>query len=51
MDVVFLMWGFGRQGRGFESGSWFLRDVGLSLQLWFWGVVGLSAYIFGGFWV
>ena len=49
VDVAFyLKWGFGRQGRGFESGSWFLRDVGLSLQLWFWGVVCLSPYIFGG---
>ena len=34
MDVAFyLKWGFGRQGRGFESGSWFLRDVGLSPDL------------------
>ena len=31
MDVAFYFrWGFGRQGHGFESGSWFLRDVGLS---------------------
>ena len=38
MDVAFyLKWGFGRQKRGFESGSWFLRDVGLRLQLFFWG--------------
>ena len=34
MDVAFyLKWGFGRQGHGFESGSWFLRDVGLSPHL------------------
>ena len=25
--------GFVRQGRGFETGSWFLRDVGLSPHL------------------
>ena len=31
MDVAFyLKCGFERQGRGFESGSWFLRDVDLS---------------------
>ena len=31
MDVAFyLKWGLGRQGRGFESGSWLLRDMGLS---------------------
>ena len=40
--------GFGRQGRGFESGSWFLRDVGLSLQLWFGGVVGIESIYFLG---
>ena len=39
---------FGREGLGFESASWFLGDVGLSLDLgvggrgfesvsWFWG--------------
>ena len=28
-----LKWGFGRQGRGFESGSWFLRDVGVGPNL------------------
>ena len=34
VDVAFyLKWGFGRQGRGFESGSWFLRDMGLSPHL------------------
>ena len=34
VDVAFyLKWGFGRQGGGFESGSWFLRDVGLSPHL------------------
>ena len=34
VDVAsYLKWGFGRQGRGFESGSWFLRDVGLSPHL------------------
>ena len=32
----YLKWGFGRQGRGFESGSWFRRDVGLSPHLGFW---------------
>ena len=36
VDVgLYLKWGFGRQGRGFEFGSWFLRDVGLSLDLGF----------------
>ena len=34
VDVAFyLQWGFGRQGCGFESGSWFLRDMGLSPHL------------------
>ena len=55
MDVAFyLKWGFGRQGRGFESGSWVLRDVALNLQLCFSGVVGLSPHFFlggGGLWV
>ena len=38
VDVAFyLKWGFGRQGCGFESGSWFMRDVGLNLDLGFWG--------------
>ena len=46
MDVAFyLRLGFGRQGHGFESGSWFLGDVGLSLQLCFLGVVGLSPHL------
>ena len=53
MDVALhLKWGFGKQGRGFESGSWFLRNMGLSLQLCFLGVVSLSPYLFlGGLWV
>ena len=50
VDVAFyIKLGFGREGRGFESGSCFLGDVGLSLDLafggrefeygsWFWGV-------------
>ena len=38
--------GFGRQGRGFESGPWFLKDVGLILQLCFLGVVGFSPHLF-----
>ena len=38
MDVAFyLKWDFGRHGRGFESGSWFLRDVGFSPHLGFEG--------------
>ena len=38
VDVAFyLKWGFGRQGCGFESGSWFMRDVGLNLDLGFQG--------------
>ena len=38
VDVAFyLKWGFGRQGRGFESGSWFWRDVGLSPHLCLFG--------------
>ena len=32
-----LLLGFGRQGRGFQSGSWFLGDVGLSPHLCFGG--------------
>ena len=46
----YLKWGFGRQGSGFGSGSWFLGDVGLTLQLFvfFGGVVGLSPYLSGG---
>ena len=36
VDVSFyLKWGFVRQGHGFETGSWYLRDVGLSLDLGF----------------
>ena len=31
--AFYLKWSFGRQGRGLESGSWFLRDVGLSPHL------------------
>ena len=31
--AFYLKWGFGRQGCGFESGSWFLGDLGLSLDL------------------
>ena len=36
VDVAFhLKLGFGRQGRGFQSGSWFLGDMGLSPHLVF----------------
>ena len=60
VDVAFyLKWGFGRQGCGFESGSWFLRDVGFSPHLgfegcgfestsWFMRDMGLSQHL--GFW-
>ena len=33
------------EGRGFESTSWFLGGVGLSLQPCFSGVVGLSPHV------
>ena len=36
LDLVF-------EGRGFESTSWFLGDVGLSLQLCFWGGCGFES--------
>ena len=53
MDVAFdLKWGFGRQGRGFESGSWFMRDVGLNPHLGFWGCEFESTTLnFWGLWV
>ena len=36
------------EGRGFESTSWFLGNVGLSLQLCFLRVVGFSPHLFFG---
>ena len=36
--AFYFKWGFGRQRHGFESGSWFLRGVGLSPHLGFWGM-------------
>ena len=48
MDVAFyLKWGFGRQGRGFYSGSWFLGDVALSLQLCLQNIASLSVTVPG----
>ena len=41
MDVAsYLKWGFGRQGSGFESGSWFLGDVGFFFFFFFCGEGG-----------
>ena len=50
MGVAFyLMLGFGGHGHGFESTSCFGGDLGLSLQLCFFGeVVGLIPHLFGG---
>ena len=46
MDVAFhLKWGLGRQGRGFESGSWFLGGSGFESTYWFWGDLGLSVQL------
>ena len=43
------------EGRGFESTSWFLGDVGLILRLFFWGGggvgVGVGGEGGGGLWV
>ena len=48
MDAAFyLRLGLGRQGHGLESTSWFLVDVGLSLQLCFWRIVGLTPHFWG----
>ena len=39
VDVAYyLKLGFGREGHGFESASWFLGDVCLSLDLGFGGL-------------
>ena len=60
VDVAFyLKWHFGRQRRGFESGSWFestswfLGEVGLSPHLCFlgWGEFLKKKISFGGGWV
>ena len=46
VDVAFyLKLGFGRQRHGFESGSWFWGDMGLSPHLCFLGDVGLSPHL------
>ena len=46
VDVAFyLKLGFGRQRHGFESGSWFLGDRGLSPHLSFLGDVGLNPHL------
>ena len=44
--AFYLRFGFWRRGHGFESTSWFWGDVGLSLQLCFGGVVGLTPHFF-----
>ena len=52
VEVAFyLMLGFGTQRHGFESTSLFWGDMGLSLQLWFWRVVGLNPHFGGELWV
>ena len=43
--AFYLMLGFGTQGHGFESTFLFWGDVGLSLQLCFFGVVVLSPHL------
>ena len=51
MDVaLYLLLVFGTQGHGFESTSLFWGDVGLSIQLWLLGVVGLNPhFLLGGY--